>query len=79
MEATITVEHGFYGCDTGCCGHRLTLEGAAGSGHAWVFEHATGDVQAWAEERAREEFPTAMANGAVVVFVDVATYETCNF
>jgi len=71
MEATITVEHGFYGCDTGCCGHRLTLEGAPGAGEAWVFDHPFGaDVKAWAEERAREEFPTAMANGAVVVCDD---------
>ncbi len=30
-----TLEHGMYGCDTGCCGYRLTSLTAA----EWTFDH----------------------------------------
>ncbi len=30
-----TIEHGFYGCDTGCCGYRLTST----AGEEWTFDH----------------------------------------
>lgn len=33
----VTVYHSFYGCDTGCCGHRFTIDGV--EQRNFTFEH----------------------------------------
>lgn len=52
------IEHGFYGCDTGCCGYRLT--GSDGSSE-WTFGHpderSPSDEQLVAFARAEFDIP----------------------
>jgi hypothetical protein len=38
----VKVVHGYYGCDTGCCGHEIIAVGKAGFivAEKWVFDHA---------------------------------------
>lgn len=59
MRSTVTdklvvvVAHSSYGCDTGCCGHYVEINGEqVGRFH---FEHPYGeDAKTWATEFARE-------------------------
>jgi hypothetical protein len=40
----ITVEHAWYGCDTGCCGHNVTLHFEDGSDWSeFQFDHKYDD------------------------------------
>lgn len=52
----IIVSHAFYGCETGCCGHVIQIDGEqVGSfnfGHPWTGED---DFREWAEELIAEE------------------------
>lgn len=34
----VVVYHGYYGCESGCCGHRVEL----GNESRWRFEHPCG-------------------------------------
>lgn len=56
----IVVYHGFYGCETGCCGHFVRLTDDDGEEHEgeFTFTHplSTDDVRTWAEELVRDEF-----------------------
>lgn len=51
----VVVEHGMYGCDTGCCGHYIEIDGdeVPGSFH---FDHPgyKDDFREWATEFAKE-------------------------
>lgn len=44
MVGKITVVHDLYGCESGCCGHRVQVSGddalaAKMRGRGWFFEH----------------------------------------
>lgn len=60
---TIVVYHSYYGCDTGCCGHRIELliDGES-QGEHFSFDHPPGDpptdeqLREWAKELLIEEF-----------------------
>lgn len=47
----IFVEHRGYGCDTGCCGHVITMEDDAERflDEKFCFAHADGDAMQWAK------------------------------
>jgi len=46
-----TIEHGLYGCDTGCCGHRIKV----GDHATFDFYHPYGeDSKVWAERQAKK-------------------------
>lgn len=53
----VRVYHGYYGCDTGCCGHYVELEGKE---EEFTFEHNYSfggeeiDNREWAIELAKE-------------------------
>jgi hypothetical protein len=57
----VTVYHGYYGCDTGCCGHWVELEDGTRS---FDFTHCyidSKDVEArkqWARDLVEAEFGT---------------------
>jgi hypothetical protein len=54
--ATVTVYHVSYGCDTGCCGHIVEMDGEEG-GREFHFGHPYGeDHRKYAEDLVREEF-----------------------
>ena len=50
----VVVYHGSYGCDTGCCGHYVTLENGTEIPGSWTFGHPYGDdFKAWAIDYAQ--------------------------
>lgn len=59
----IIVYHSYYGCDTGCCGHRIEVDGID---KKFFFAHAYGkndatppteeELKEFARELVREEF-----------------------
>lgn len=51
----ILVLHGGYGCETGCCGHYLQVDGEDLPG-SWTFSHADEDKRKFAEDMIRAEF-----------------------
>ena len=61
---TITVYHSYYGCDTGCCGHRIELfKDGESQGEHFVFDHPlssdekdTEKMREWAKKLLIEEF-----------------------
>lgn len=53
MNAKVIVYHGYYGCDTGCCGHIIEMDGK----EEFVFDHPWNeDFKSWAKELVRESF-----------------------
>lgn len=46
---SVRVEHGGYGCECGCCGHRIYVDGEPQS---MALEHPKpgSDIKAWARE-----------------------------
>lgn len=49
----IVVTHRGYGCDTGCCGHAIEIDGVE---HSFEFDHPHGDdARKFAEEMIRDE------------------------
>lgn len=60
----VRVYHDFYGCETGCCGHVVELEGHE---NRWLFEftHPHGEefrtfARELAEQKIGEEFPECL-------------------
>lgn len=55
----IIVCHAYYGCDTGCCGHILKVDGEQIS-NSFTFSHpyigTIGDAREFAEDMVREHF-----------------------
>lgn len=50
--AKVIVYHTGYGCDTGCCGHAVEIEGK----RKFSFSHPwSEDPRAWAEELIRKK------------------------
>lgn len=53
--SAVVVYHRSYGCDTGCCGHVVEIDGERVG--LFEFSHpnaATDDFRAWAEELVRD-------------------------
>lgn len=54
----IRVFHGYYGCDTGCCGHIIEVENGKGPGrdiYSFKFSHPYNeDFKEWATEFAQD-------------------------
>lgn len=53
----IRVFHGYYGCDTGCCGHIIEVEDSKGQCHIDHFEFThpgDGNFKEWATEFAQD-------------------------
>ena len=53
--SAIVVYHASFGCDTGCCGHRIEMDGESPPGGFWegyTFSHPydSKDARQWAEE-----------------------------
>ncbi|PZF83218.1 hypothetical protein [Jiangella anatolica] len=49
----VVVYHAFYGCDTGCCGHVIQMDGKEKS---FSFDHCCEeDKLKWAQDLIREE------------------------
>lgn len=49
----VIVYHQGYGCDTGCCGHIVEIDGK----EEFFFDHPwSGDFREWAEGLIRENF-----------------------
>ena len=49
----VVVYHSYYGCDTGCCGHTVEIDGMA----KFQFEHPyVDDFRAFAEKLVRETY-----------------------
>lgn len=52
----IVIYHGGYGCDTGCCGHYIKVDGEEKLG-SFQFDHPYGgDKLAWAKQFVAEQF-----------------------
>lgn len=58
MTRRVLVTHDAYGCDTGCCGHIVSVEmDGIEIGHRFSFDHPWGvDARKFAESLVREEF-----------------------
>jgi hypothetical protein len=51
-KITVRVYHAFYGCETGCCGHIVKIDGHDGE---FNFSHPSGkDERSWAIDLARK-------------------------
>ncbi len=50
----ITVMHTFYGCDTGCCGHVIEVDGEELAG-SFDFSHPYGDPIQYAKDLITEK------------------------
>jgi len=55
----IRVYHAYYGCDCGCCGHRIEFYPDSDDGcyQGWVFDHAPpdpGEQKPWARKLAED-------------------------
>lgn len=55
-KVTVRVYHDYYGCETGCCGHRLEITLPDGTEReVFEFDHPGGDeAKAWAREFAED-------------------------
>ena len=52
----VVVYHDYYGCETGCCGHRIEMAGR----HKFVFSHPyKEDFLEWAKQLVMEQFGEA--------------------
>ena len=70
MGQKLVVFHGYYGCDTGCCGHYVGYVGPETTfeswgpedvvGEKWEFSHPDGksveEMRAFAEQMIRDQF-----------------------
>lgn len=59
LMAKILVTHEYYGCDTGCCGHVITVDGGRydfSFSHPWLKDEDDDDARKWAEDLVRQEF-----------------------
>lgn len=67
-RATIRVYHKSYGCETGCCGHSVEVDGVD-IGFDFEHPHVLGEAErrAWArefvEEMLRKHAPECLAEG----------------
>lgn len=53
----VVVLHGYYGCDTGCCGHWIELGEGDDKRERFRFGHPHGeDRLEWAKDLVRQEF-----------------------
>lgn len=66
----IIVYHGYYGCETGCCGHYVSIipedakfdewgDPSKEDKRKWTFSHpytSDDEWRAWAEQQIREQF-----------------------
>lgn len=53
----IVILHQSYGCDTGCCGHVIAVDGVARHGD-FKFDHPEGeDFETWARKLVELEYP----------------------
>ncbi len=50
----ILVRHTGYGCDTGCCGHVIEIDGAEATKYGFDFGHADDETPEALREYARE-------------------------
>jgi hypothetical protein len=58
MKITVRVYHSYFGCDTGCCGHRveLTVDDKSMDVGNFEFGHPYNeDLKEWATALAKEE------------------------
>lgn len=65
----LVLRHGWYGCDTGCCGTELVLivDGDEQE-RRWSFDHPDGEHEAREmAERLREEFGDEHAETAIEI------------
>jgi hypothetical protein len=57
MTNTIVVYHSSYGCETGCCGHRIEAPHLEPDIEIFKFDHPDdGNLREWAEELISDEF-----------------------
>lgn len=60
MATQIKVSHDWYGCETGCCGHRVTRTDDDGNeDEKWFFEHPRvgGDADDFARKLVSMAWP----------------------
>ena len=60
----LRVYHSYYGCETGCCGHRIDFETADGEREEFTFGHpdenaTREELIAWAKKEFERELGTA--------------------
>jgi hypothetical protein len=55
MSRKVTVLHAHYGCDTGCCGHIIEVNGRAASNFEFSHPAYDEDFRSWAEALVREQ------------------------
>lgn len=51
----ILVMHTYYGCQTGCCGHTIYVDGVS-QGFEWIHPDEGDDYREWAEELVKSEW-----------------------
>ena len=80
----VTVYHGTYGCETGCCGHWLDVEETNKA--YFVFDHPDSDpsdraaMVAWAKEAFQGRIPDECLESIdwdSATLVDLCDYDTC--
>lgn len=67
----LRVEHDYYGCESGCCGHAVyKIEDGKEVGYEFDFSHrdAGESAEAYARALAWDLFPAEAANGAKIEF-----------
>lgn len=55
-KLSVRVYHTGYGCDTGCCGHVVEVDGKEVGGFGFGHPHG-GDIKAWATELVKSMVP----------------------
>jgi hypothetical protein len=72
---TMTVKHDYYGCDSGCCGHKIVLYDAQDNKVAERFEFihsGDDDPVVWAHSWAEHEFPLLTFREDLMIVYDGA-------
>jgi hypothetical protein len=87
----VDIRHTWYGCETGCCGHSIEVDGEGRSGYLFFFEHPDKDVtpEAFAHELVRQAHKDAPggwfarmvneAGGYELGEVEVTDVERCDW
>jgi hypothetical protein len=50
----VRVYHAYYGCDTGCCGHIVSIEEEVKEQFIFTHPYEEKDIRAWAKKLALE-------------------------
>lgn len=74
----IIVYHSYYGCDTGCCGHVINVDGSEPSRFEFVHPSINEDLLTWAKALVMKELGPEHVQDLDWENCKVVSFEKCS-